>query len=163
MNLRYSIFILIIMGLGACGFQLRGSNLEALQESSVYVKSNGADKLARQVKIQLENADISPVKSANDAEYVITLSNEHFDRKVLSVSPDTGKVEEYEITYYALMTIQGTDGKTLVSSEPVTAERDYTFDEDAVLSKFTEERVLQTDIAKQAAATVLRRLQVLTR
>jgi len=163
MILRYTVFILIIIWLNACGFQLRGSNLEALQNSSVYVVSSGANDLAREVKIQLENADISPVKSAADAEYIVTLSKETFDRKVLSVSPDTGKVEEYEITYRAEMTIRGANGETLANSEPVTAERDYTFDEGSVLGKFTEESVLRKDIAKQAAATVLRRLQVLTK
>ena len=160
---RYTIFILILVGLHACGFQLRGSNLEALQDSSVYVRSNGANQLAKEVKIQLENADISPVKSAKDAEYIITLSNETFDRKVLSVSPDTGKVEEYVISYRAELTIQEANGETLANSESVTAERDYTFDEGSVLGTFTQESVLRKDIAKQAAATVLRRLQVLTK
>ena len=163
MLLRYSSLISILLCLHACGFQLRGSNLEALQNSSVYVSSNGADQLAREVRIQLQNADIFPVGSITNAEYIINLSDEVFDRKVLSVSPRTGKVEEYEISYSAKMTIQGKNGEALVNSETIIAERDYTFDEGSVLGTFTQESVLQTDIAKQAAAAVLRRLQVLTR
>ena len=163
MIFRYTIIIYICLSLSGCGFQLRGSNLEALQNSSVYVRSNGADRLANEVKRQLRNADIIPVNSAEKAEYIITLSNENFIRTVLSVSPETGKVEEYEMSYSATMSITSSQGKTLVNSEPILAERDYTFDEDAVLGKFTEETVLQKDIANQAAAAVLRRLQVITK
>lgn len=163
MVLRYSFLISILLCLHACGFQLRGTNLETLQDSSVYVSSNGANQLAAQVRVQLQNADITPVGSASDAVYIIDLSNEFFDRKVLSVSPQTGKVEEYELSYSAKMTIRKSNGEVLVNAEPITAERDYTFDEGSVLGTFTQESVLQTDIAKQAAATVLRRLQAVTR
>ena len=163
MVLRNSFFIFILLFLHACGFELRGSNLEALQNSSVYVGSSGANQLAAQVRIQLQNADIIPTGSITDAEFIINLSNEFFDRKVLSVSPQTGKVEEYEISYSAKMTIRKSDGEVLVNAEPITAERDYTFDEGSVLGTFTQESVLHTDIAKQAAATVLRRLQAVTR
>ena len=163
MVLRYSFLISILLFLHACGFQLRGSNLEALQDSSVYVDSSGADQLAREVRIQLQNADITPVGSAGDAEYIISLSNEFYDRKVLSVSPQTGKVEEYELSYSAKMSIRKKNGEVLVNTESLTAERDYTFDEGSVLGTFTQESVLERDIAKQAAATVLRRLQAVTR
>lgn len=163
MVLRYLFLISILLCLQACGFQLRGSNLEALQNSSVFVNSKGAPQLANQVIIQLQNADISPVGTTNDAEYIIDLSDEFFDRKVLSVSPQTGKVEEYELSYSAKMTIRKSNGEVLVNAEPITAERDYTFDEGSVLGTFTQEGVLQTDIAKQAAAAVLRRLQAVTR
>lgn len=164
MRLCFNIIVCImIIGINACGFQLRGSNLEALQNSSVFVNSVGADQIAREVRIQLQNADITPVGSASDAEYIINLSEEYYDRKVLSVSPQTGKVEEYELSYSAKMTIRKKNGEVLVNSEALTAERDYTFDEGSVLGTFTQESVLERDIAKQAAAAVLRRLQAVTR
>jgi LPS-assembly lipoprotein len=166
MILRHTVFIFLILCLHACGFHLRGSDLEeleALQNSSFYVRSNGANQLANEVRIKLENVDIRPVKTAAEAEYIITLSKESFNRKVLSVSPDTGKVEEYAITYRAAMTVQGANGETLANLEPVTAARDITVDEATVLGKFTEEGVLHKDIAKQAAGTVLRRLRILIR
>ena len=162
MKLRHIPLISALVCLAACGFQLRGTNLQALQESPVQVKSKGAGTLANEVKKQLLDAGIRTVKSESDAEYVITLSNEYFERSVLSVSPDTGKVEEYELSYRAYLTVRDPDGQIVLKSEPVTAERSYTFDEGSVLGKFEEENVLRRDIAKQAASTVLRRLQSLT-
>jgi outer membrane lipopolysaccharide assembly protein LptE/RlpB len=45
------------------------------------------------------------------------------------------------------------------ATEPVSATRDLTFDEGSVLGKVQEESILKRDIAKQVAASVLRRLR----
>jgi LPS-assembly lipoprotein len=159
MNLRHSLLLLILAMLCACGFQLRGSNLEPLKQSKVYVNSSNANPLAREIREQLEFADVPIAKTATDADYVVDVSNEKFERKVLSVSGDTGKVEEFEILYYADFTIRGSDGKTLVKSEPITGQRDFIFVEDSVLGKSDEENKLQDEIRRQSAASVLRRLK----
>ncbi len=153
------ILVILLIELSACGFQLRGANLQALQNANVYVQSSGANVLAAEVKRQLLDADVSPVSSASDADYIVALSNESFSRKILSVSPTTGKVEEYEVTYTAMLKITGPDESSTASTKPVSASRDYTFDEGSVLGTFTQESVLKKDIAKQVAATVLRRLR----
>ncbi|MCH8261990.1 MAG: hypothetical protein IIA77_02910 [Proteobacteria bacterium] len=153
------ILVFLLIGLSACGFQLRGANLQALQNASIFVQSSNANVLASEVKRQLLDAEVTPVSSASDADYIVNLSNESFNRKVLSVSPTTGKVEEYEVTYTAMLRITGPDKSSTTSAKPVSASRDYTFDEGSVLGKFKEESVLKKDIAKQVAATVLRRLR----
>jgi LPS-assembly lipoprotein len=163
MIFRLSILVLALIWLTACGFQLRGENLQALQNSQVYVQSNGANTLAGEVKDQLNKAGISTTNSAKDAEYVIKLEHETFRRSILSVDSNTGKVVEYEITYMANLSITGTNGDTILKLEPVTAVRDYIFDETSVLGEFTEEEILRREIAKHAAANVLRRLQTVTR
>ena len=158
---RFSVLILafLLMGLSACGFQLRGTNLQALQNASIYIQSSGANILAAEVRRQLLDADVKPVSSAAKADYIVTLSNESFQSKVLSVSPTTGKVEEYEVTYTAMLKITNKNENATTDAEPITAARDYTFDKGAVLGKIEEESVLKIDIAKQAAASVLRRLR----
>ena len=150
---------LLLIGLSACGFQLRGTKLQALQDANIYVQSSGANVLAAEVKRQLFDADVTLASSASDADYVVNLSNESFDRKVIAVSPTTGKVEEYEVTYTAMLNITGPDKSSTTGAKPVSASRDYTFDEGSVLGKIKEESVLKKDIAKQVAATVLRRLR----
>ena len=158
---RFSILILtfLLMGVSSCGFQLRGTNLQTLQNASIYVQSSGANILAAEVKRQLLDADVKTVSSAAEADYIVTLSNESFKSKVLSVSPTTGKVEEYEVTYTAMLKIANKNESATASAEPISAARDYTFDKGAVLGKIEEESVLKNDIAKQAAASVLRRLR----
>ena len=149
----------LLIGLSACGFQLRGTNLQVLQNANIYVHSSGANALASQVKQQLLDAGVETVAGAADADYIVTLSNESFDTKVLSVSPTTGKVEEYEVTYTALLKITNRNEKKTATAESISATRDYTFDDGSVLGKVKEESVLKKDIAKQVAASVLRRLR----
>ncbi len=153
------ILTLLLMELSACGFQLRGTNLQAIQNVTIYVQSSGANILAAEVKQQLRDADVKTVSGASKADYTVTLSNESFQPKVISVSPSTGKVEEYEITYNAMLKITNKNDTITVSAEPISATRDFTFDEGAVLSKVEESTVLKKDIARQAAASVLRRLR----
>ena len=163
MTLRFCMVFILAATLASCGFQLRGSNLETLKNSHVYIKSGGAGELAAQIKKQLEFANVPVVKDADKADYIIEVEHEKFDRSVLSVSAHTGKVEEYELTYYASLSIKGPDGRDLLQNEPVTARRDYTFDENSVLGKYDEEKKLREEITRYAADTVLRRLQALTR
>lgn len=159
MTLRLGLLLLFISMLCACGFQLRGSNLGSLKNATVYVQSRGAGALANELKEQLGYSEVTIANKASEADYIIDISNENFERKVLSVSPRTGKVEEYEIYYQALLTITGPDGKNLIKSEPITAQRDYVFDEGSVYASFDQEQELRKDISKYAASNVLRRLQ----
>jgi len=154
--------LLMLIAVAACGFQLRGSNLEVLQRSDVYVQSSGADEISSEVKRQLRYAGVNLINKSGDADYVIELSNERFDRNIISVSPDTGKVQEYELAYQSSLSVTDRNGEKLVNNEPITAARDYVFDDGAVLGNFSQESVLRDDIARHAASSVLRRLQVVT-
>ena len=155
--------LVLAMALIACGFQLRGSNLEALKNSHVYVKSNGANYLAPQVIKQLNFAEVPMVNDPGKADYIIELGRETFLRSLLSVSTQTGKVQEYEITYNASLSISGPGGKVLLKDEPLELQRDITSDVGAVLGKFEEESTMHQEIAKNVADTVLRRFQAVTR
>ena len=71
MTLRIGMALILAAVLGACGFQLRGSNFESLKNSHVYIKSGGAGALADEVKKQLEFANVPVVKDADKADYII--------------------------------------------------------------------------------------------
>jgi len=150
---------ILLIGLSACGFQLRGTNLQGLQDTKIYVQSSGANALATEVKKQLVDVGINPVSSASDADYVVSLSNESFNTKILSVSPTTGKAEQYQVNYTGMLKISSQDDGSTATSGPVSATRDLTFDEGSVLGKVQEESILKKDITKQVAASVLRRLR----
>ncbi len=149
--------------LNGCGFHLRGAQLESLKQSPVYLNAPGAAQVAAEVRKQLLIAEIPLATSADTADYVITLSNESFDRNILSISPQTGKVEEYQLSYQVIMSVTGPEGQSLMKSERITAERDYAFDEAAALGAFEEDATLRKDISAYAALAVMRRLEAITR
>lgn len=155
----HPLLILVLVFVSACGFHLRGSEMGRLGISSIYVQSQGANRLSAIVEAQLQISGIKTVSKAADAEYQLHLHSESFARNVLSVSPKTGKEEEFELIYKAAMTVTQADGKALLTNDPVQVIRDYAFDDEAVLGKFTEEEVLREDLVRNAASMVMRRLQ----
>jgi LPS-assembly lipoprotein len=145
----------------ACGFHLRGSQLTEFNVANIYINPSSAPKLAKEVKSQLSGAGVSLANSAQDASYVIILKEESFEKSVLSVSATTGKVEEYQIIFKAKMDVIHADGHNIVKNDKVISARDFTFDENAVLGKFSEEEILREDLVRRAASQILRRLQAL--
>ena len=155
------LLISIMLLTTACGFHLRGSQTADLNVSNIYIQSTGASKLEREVIGQLSGSGVSIASSAENASYIVNLKQESFERTVLSVSAATGKVEEYQISYKAKMDVVKAGGETLARDDNVQSSRDFTFDEDAVLGKFTEEEIIREDLVRLAASQVLRRLQAL--
>ena len=143
----------------ACGFHLRGSQTTKINVENIFIIGESA--LAEEVKSQFLNAGTSFAVSSQDASYVITLKESRFEKSVLSVSPTTGKVEEYQIMFQAKMDVMRADGTYIIENEKINLIRDFAFDENAVLGEFSEESIIQKDLVRHAANQVLRRLQAL--
>ena len=147
--------------LAGCGYHLRGgggSQVE-LQDQRIFLVQSKAGNLARELRPLLGDAGANLANTRSDAEYVLSLENEKMDRDVLSVSPQTGKAEEYQLTYTVVMNVSriGKE-KPLVRDQKIMLQRDFTFDQDAVLGKFSEEELLRDELLREAAEQVLRRL-----
>jgi LPS-assembly lipoprotein len=155
------LLICLLTLTSACGFHLRGSQATNFDIANIYINKSSAPQLAEEVKTQLTGAGVKLASSPEGASYIINLKEERFDKSVLSVNAETGKVEEYQILYTAKMDAYQPNGKSIVENDRISSSRDFTFDENAVLGKFSEEQLLQEDIVRRAASQVLRRLQAL--
>ncbi len=155
------ILICLLLLTTACGFHLRGSQISKFDINNLYINPSSAPRLAKEVKSQLAGAGGTLAGSSESAAYIITLKEEHFERMVRSVSADTGKVEEYQMVYTANLDAAQPDGRRIIENDPIRLIRDFSFDENAVLGKFSEEGVIEGDLIRSAANKVLRRLQAL--
>ena len=160
MKARLLLLSLLLLN-AACGFHLRGSQTTNFDVTNIYIQSAGAPRLEKQVKAQLVSAGVGVANSIETASYIVDLNAERFERSVLSVSADTGKVEEFQIVYQATMNAAHIDGTNIARGDNIRVVRDLTFDEEAVLGKFSEEALIQEDMVRTAASQVLRRLQAL--
>jgi LPS-assembly lipoprotein len=145
--------------LAGCGFQLRGSSTaaEALAGRTIHLDADRAPAAGVELRQILNASGVHVARRAKGAEYTIRLAGEKISRDVLSVSPQTGKVEEFQLTYVVLLSVQRAGGETLLDGVPVTLQRDFTFDQDAVLGNFSEEEILRDEMAREAAEQILRR------
>lgn len=143
----------------ACGFHLRGSEFTAAQISvdSVYVQGRGAaGPVAAGITNGLKDAGIKVTDSPKDAQYSITVQGGGFASSVLSVSPTTGKAEEYQLTFHASALIKKNGRRKPLNSQTIEVSRDYTSDDRAVLGTFNEVEELRNDLVRDAADQILR-------
>ncbi len=159
MNKNGLFLLAIVLILSGCGFHLRGSSDVALGVSSVYIETQGASSLKAEVARQLQNAGVAVSTRPVDAGLRLMLSDEQYDRRVLSVDPNTGKVREYEVGLKAKVSARDTRGNDVLKDQEVSQIRDFIFDENAVLGTYQEEAVLRKELTRDTAAQVLRLLQ----
>ncbi|HEY7840043.1 MAG TPA: LPS assembly lipoprotein LptE [Gammaproteobacteria bacterium] len=152
--------IALVTTLSGCGFHLRGSGSQfaGIEGERIFVSDSRATTVAAQVRSQLGLAGAALTASVGDANYRLLIANERLDREVLSVSPQTGKIEEYQLLLRVSLSITAASGETLVDRQQISLSRDFTYDEDAALGKFSEEQLLREEMTREAADQILRRL-----
>ena len=152
------ILIIVLAGLlSACGFQLRGSSALPAGLKNLYIQAPTV--LSDEVRVYLEGSDTQIQDQRTGADVVLTLSDGRYDRRVLSVDPDTGKEREFALTYSLNYRAAKIDGKTLLNSQRLIIHRDYVFDPNTVIGKSREEWVLRNEMRRDAIRQILFRLQ----
>ena len=162
MRVNFVILIFAVFSFSGCDFKLRNFDLDALQGTIVYVDSNtNYTVVVEAVKQGLQAFNIKTTNDIEKAQYTINLDKEIFDRRRLTIDPNTGQAEEYEISYTAELYIRKRGGELLLKAKPIHEIRNYEFDESIVLNTDEEERILHEEIAQQVANNILRQIQVL--
>lgn len=159
MKIARILGIALVMLLAGCGWHLRGMSKVGLEYHSIYVDSQGAPGAAAALQAQLRNSGINVTSDPHAADAVIVVSNEGYDRRVLSVDTTTGKAREYEVGYQVTASAHSAEGKTILKPDTVTLSRDYSFDEAAVLGAQQQEQTVKNELRRDAAGQILRRLE----
>lgn len=152
------ICICCLIGITACGFQLRKTTLH---DTHVYLQFLHTDKLIKQVTQHLREEGAKIVPSMQQADYIMTLSKLVYNKRAASFSAVTGKTQEYEIHYSVLLKIADPTGDIIVAEQRIVEKRDYVFDENAIAAVSQEEIILQQDMLNQLAGSVTRQLMVI--
>jgi LPS-assembly lipoprotein len=152
-------FSFLIISLSSCGFHLRG--YADFDFSLLHIESESADEMAKALKQRLMDKGIHVVPRANMAQAVVSLRNEKVDRRVLSISSTSGRLEEFELNYHVEMAVHKPDGTVLIEKQVFSLLRDHLFDETAVLAMGIEEEVLREDMFRETLEQIIRRLQIL--
>ena len=89
----HHLLIIITLTLSSCGFQLRGTGgITDVNLGSILLQASADSTIAAEVRSQLQMAEVELVQTTEQAELILSLDGEHFERTVLSVAPDSGKV-----------------------------------------------------------------------
>ena len=148
---------LTLLTASGCGFKLRGALELPPGQNTLYV--NAPSDVYLEIGNFLEGSQAKVVGSPDGASVILNVTSATYDRRVLTVDPDTGKEREFELSLNVRFNALDGDGKTLVDAQSVTLLRDYVFDSDAVIGASREEVVLRREMLRDAVQQLLLRLR----
>jgi LPS-assembly lipoprotein len=154
MHRSNSLVLLLALTLAACGFQLRGA--ADLSFKTLYIQGPKLS-ISRELQLSLKANGIQVVESAENAELLLELLNEHNEKRILSLSGG-GLVREYELNYIVNFRTREPANALWGPVQTVQLRRDFSYNDNALLGKLDEEAKLNTDMRKDAVREVLRRL-----
>lgn len=148
--------------LNACGgWYLRGTQESQLAVRKVYVTTDSGSYLYTWFITHLSYSGISVMQNREQAEAVIELRKERFDRRVLSVDDETGKVREMELGLEVEITVRTPGGELIAAPERVNWTQDFVFDEASLLGTEEVETTIRYELAKDAARALMFRLEAI--
>jgi len=156
--MRTILSLVLILALGACGFQLRGE--AQLPFQALYV-DNGGSQVGPDLQRGLRHG--SNVKIANtpgEAQAVLQVLGENREKRILSLNA-AGRVSEYVLFYRLSFRLHDGKGKELMPAQKIELKRDLSFSDAQVLAKEQEEILLYKDMQNDAVQQVIRRLGAL--
>ncbi len=154
------ILSFLLLSLTACGYHLRGSASGGqLNVTRVTLELPNIRMISLELQDQLIIRDIEILNDPSDAQRILSLTDEQYERRVLSVDETTGKVTEYELEYSVYLQIFDPERNALMPPQRISMLRDVTYDPNAPIGKFAEEELIREDMIQNAANTILFRLQ----
>ena len=152
--------LLIPLLLSACGFELRGAAVLPPRISKLQVLAD--QTLRNDVEVLLQGSDTQLVNNRPQAQVILTMSDLRFDRRVLSVDPNTGHEREFELSYALDVVATDPQGQVLLQPQTLSQRRDYVFDSAALIGSSQEEAVLRDEMRRELVQQVLYRLRAAT-
>ena len=177
---KLSIILLLISLLAACGFKLRGSaELPGykLPFATIALSLAPTSEFYALLKRNIEaSSPGTRVVDVKEAEAILTVLADTSQKNILSLNA-AGRAREYQLVRTFTFTVRAnvaaatpaaqvkyTDARpTVVATEyiapsTITLRRDITFSDDLVLSKESEEALLQRDMQGDLVQQLMRRL-----
>ena len=154
---------LLALLLAGCGFQLRGQAQLPPELRVTYVQSQQPigvppGVLSRKLSLLLANNGVTVTRDPIQATATITIMNEWSGRR--AVAADRFDIKrEYWVGFSAAYQVTLANGKTLIPTEGLSANRALLFDENRVLGFEAAQESLVDSMADDLAWQIVRRLQ----
>lgn len=166
---RLLLVIASALAVSTCGFQPRGSVLQLTDMGSIYVDTERSLSISDAVRSALAEAAFTLAPNRDVADTLLRLGDEFEDVRVVSIRSD-GRINELELSHRVSMLIaESIDGEPpfyepAQAANQVEVRREYTYDENGVLGKENEAKILRDEIFEELVRQiVLRTIATLSR
>lgn len=157
---KFSAILLLslsILGLTACGWQLRGTGGEPTIQR-LHLDTNNPNSLFTQVLTRhLESSGIELVKNATDAEYSLNILEEKSTKRTATISA-SARVSERLLNEQVKYLVIRQEGTIVIEPSIASVERIFEYNEDNVLATDDEARLLQAEMYSDLARQISNRL-----
>ena len=145
------------LSLTGCGFRLRGPR--PLPFDSAHIASAVGGELTRRIRKRIEAGGSTRIVATRDgAAVVLDLLSADREKNIIGLS-GAGKVREYEFVQNLRFRLTAADGRELIPQTRLTATREATWDDSAILAKDQEEALLFSDMEEELVGQLMRRLE----
>lgn len=151
---KKSVIFIMALGLNACGYHLRGGVGLPKELNSIYLEG-GSVQLRDQFKKVLVSSSGKLSPSPQQGGVIVKIVNEDSRRRVLSLS-SRGRSNEVELDYRLDYVLSKSD-KVLLSGQPIEIRREYFNDQEDIIAKDNEEKVIRNEMYQQAVQSILNR------
>ena len=142
--------------LAGCGFQLRGA--ANLPFDSLYIDIPQTNLIGAQLARNLRNgSNAKIVDNRTEAQVILTRVREVRGKTILSIN-SAGRVREFRLRYTFSYSLIDQKGQDVAAPASLSLERDYSFSDDQVLAKESEEALLYRDMQSDLVQQIIRRL-----
>lgn len=142
--------------LAGCGFQLRGT--ATLPFQTLFIDIPAGNAMGAELKRNLRaGTNVTLVDRKEDAQAVLTNTGETRTKLILSINT-AGRVREFRLRYGFTYSLVDKNGQEIAPPADLVINRDYSFNENAVLAKESEEQLLYRDMQSDLVQQVIRRL-----
>jgi LPS-assembly lipoprotein len=143
--------------LPGCGFHLRGE--AKLPFDSLYVQAAPTSLFATKLRRAISAGSQTRVTdNSKDAQATLQILSELPQKVILSLS-GAGRVSEFRLLYRVSYRLTDSKGIERIPTTEIVLQRDFAFNDAAVLSKESEEALLYRDMETDAVHQLVRRLQ----
>ena len=148
-----------VLGLSACGFELRGSNGQAnLPFRTIYLGVPDTSPLGIELKRNIRASEGTRiVTDPKDAEARLELISETREKVIESLNSQ-GRIRQYTLYYRVNFRVRGKDETNLLPPTLIVLKRDISFNESQALAKEAEEVLLYRDMQSDTVQQLLRRM-----
>lgn len=154
---KLAVVILALL-VTACGYHLRGSGSAPLsKELKIIYLDGGSTQFREQFRNVLSSTKGKFASSAQEAGVIVKIIDENLNRRVLSLS-SRGRSNEVELDYHVTYDLNKSN-KVLLSGQPIQIRRQYFNDQEDIMAKDNEEKVIRNEIYQQAVQNILNRAQ----
>ncbi len=157
--MRLVPLLLALLLLPGCGFHLRGAVQLPPDKRAVALQGLSLDHpFARDLAMFLALVEGRLTADPAQAGSVIVVHGIDQRRRVVSLD-EHGKAIEFELIYQVRFEARTPDGKPLLPPQRITLRRIYLNTQLQAIGKAEEESLIREEMRREAARTLLRRLQ----